>query len=171
MIWWCSAERRHVRWRMRMVQSRHNPSQIHHPVTLFWRRDHNIPPWLLSQAIIRCVWLMYTWNRSRWVFHMNSRSRSGTSWVFYALRGFEGGRFAPSPIHCNARNAQHLNAPPPKLVDRHSPPLHPNLPNLQSKLPWTTPVLSGAKPTWHIDLISVKLAPRCRYNLAAPFLL
>ena len=81
------------------------------------------------------------------------------------------GRFAPSPIHCNARNAQHLNAPPPKLVHRHSPLLHPGLPNLQTKLPRTTPVLSGAKPTWHIDLISLKLAPRCRYNLAAPFLL
>ena len=145
MIWWCSAERRHVSWRMRMVQSRHNPSQIHHPVTLFWRRDHNIPPWLLSQAIIMCVWLMYTWNRSRWIFHLNSRSWSGTRWVFYALRGFEGGRFAPSPIHCNARNAQHLNAPPPKLVDRHSPLLHPGLPNLQTKLPRTTPVLSAGR--------------------------
>ena len=152
-----------------------NQGTIHHRFTTRWHFSEDViiisPPWLLSQAIIMCVWLMYTWNRSRWVFHLNSRSWSGTSWVFYALRGFEGGRFAPSPIHCNARNAQHLNAPPPKLVDRHSPLLHPNLPNLQSKLPWTTPVLSGAKPTWHIDLISVKLAPRCRYNLAAPFLL
>ena len=170
MIWWCSAERRHVRWRMRMVQSRHNPSQIHHPVILFWRRDHNIPTVIIVTSHHHvCVVDVYM--ESRWIFHLNSRSWSGTRWVFYALRGFEGGRFAPSPIHCNARNAQHLNAPPPKLVDRHSPLLHPNLPNLQSKLPWTTPVLSGAKPTWHIDLISVKLAPRCRYNLAAPFLL
>ena len=97
MIWWCSGERRHVRWRMRMVQSRHNPSQIHHPVTLFWRRDHNTPPWSLSQAIIMCVALMYTWNRSRWIFHLNSRSWSGTRWVFYALRGFEGG-LPPHPF-------------------------------------------------------------------------
>ena len=60
MIWWCSAERRHVSWRMRMVQSRHNPSQIHHPVTLFWRRDHNIPRDYCHKPS-SCVW--------RWCIH------------------------------------------------------------------------------------------------------
>ena len=34
----------------------------------------------------------------------------------------------PSPIHRNARNAQHLNAPPPKLVHHHSPILYPTHP-------------------------------------------
>ena len=135
MIWWCSAERRHVRWRMRMVQSRHNPSQIHHPVTLFWRRDHNIPPVIIVTSHHHvCVVDVYMESIKVCIsfeFSFLVRHR----WVFYALRGFEGGRFAPSPIHCNACNAQHLNAPPPKLVDRHSPLLHPNLPNLQSKLP------------------------------------
>ena len=78
-----------------------NQGTIPHRFTTRWHFSEDViiisPPWLLSQAIIMCVALMYTWNRSRWIFHLNSRSWSGTRWVFYALRGFEGG-LPPHPF-------------------------------------------------------------------------
>ena len=133
IIWWRKGRRECGEWEWS------NQGRINHWFTSRW---HFLKTLIIIPSCHCChrhasschhPWLIrgtheFTHQTPPCLAHLNSSCGR----VFYAQWGFE---VAPSPIHRNARNAQHLNAPPPKLVDRHSPLLHPNLPNLQSKLP------------------------------------
>ena len=189
MIWWWEGRCQCVCSRMRMVQSREDPSLIHRPMTLSEDVDHNTQLWLLSRACIKpssCV--LNPWNPSirPCSFHLNSYFLFNQSVLCLVRggRGFEGRQVGPSTIHRNACNAQHLNAPPPKLVyhhhhHHHLPISHPTHPNLQPPHP-LTPIhpgeQTGPKPTWNIDLICVKIgstlsaqSPRPFSSLNSPF--